>query len=308
MSPQGDLVVANANGATFRSDMNDQLMALGTLSSGSSAPGTAYAHQLWADTSTNKLKIRNGANNAWLEVGDLTAANLALATAASPTFSGTVTSGGDLTMSGTGKLKLPAGTTAQRPTAVTGAIRFNTSLTLFEGYNGTDWDPFGAGAPVGAVIAVAGSSTPTGYLACNGAAVSRSAYADLYQQCGTTYGSGDGSSTFNVPDLRGYFIRGWNAGGGNAGNIDSGRNIGSIQNDQNKEQTHTIDIDDPGHKHEIYGGGNDDDGGPNQTGSNDTSTLNNMGNATTGITADAQDQGGTEVRVKNIAMYYVIKY
>ena len=91
MSPQADYVVANGTGAAVRSDINGQLAAIVSNNSGASAPATTYAYQFWADTSTNLLKLRNGANSAWITVGDLTAANLGLASLASPTFTGTVT-------------------------------------------------------------------------------------------------------------------------------------------------------------------------------------------------------------------------
>lgn len=56
--------------------------------------------------------------------------------------------------------------------------------------------------PTGSVQAFAGSTAPTGWLLCNGAAVSRTTYASLYTVIGTTYGAGDGSTTFNVPNLQ----------------------------------------------------------------------------------------------------------
>lgn len=62
--------------------------------------------------------------------------------------------------------------------------------------------------PVGSVTAFAGSTTPTGWLLCDGSAVSRTDYADLYAVIGDTYGDGDGSTTFNVPDLVDKFIEG----------------------------------------------------------------------------------------------------
>ena len=67
---------------------------------------------------------------------------------------------------------------------------------------------------VGFIKPYAGASVPTGYLLCNGAAISRAQYPELFAAIGTTWGAGDGSSTFNVPDLRGYFLRG--VGGGQA--------------------------------------------------------------------------------------------
>lgn len=61
----------------------------------------------------------------------------------------------------------------------------------------------GGGVPAGAVSAYAGASAPSGWLLCDGSAVSRTTYADLFTAIGTAYGAGDGSTTFNVPDLRG---------------------------------------------------------------------------------------------------------
>lgn len=69
------------------------------------------------------------------------------------------------------------------------------------------------GMPIGAVFPFYGTTPPAHTLACNGAAISRTAYAELFAVIGTTAGAGDGSTTFNVPDLRGMFIRGT---GGNA--------------------------------------------------------------------------------------------
>jgi hypothetical protein len=63
---QHDLDLANAAGAAFRADLNNALQALGTLSSGATAPSTTYARMLWADTTTNQLKRRNAANSAWV--------------------------------------------------------------------------------------------------------------------------------------------------------------------------------------------------------------------------------------------------
>jgi len=60
---------------------------------------------------------------------------------------------------------------------------------------------------VGTVAFFARSSAPTGWLKCNGAAISRTDYEDLFDSIGTTYGTGDGSTTFNLPDLRGEFVR-----------------------------------------------------------------------------------------------------
>lgn len=81
------------------------------------------------------------------------------------------------------------------------------NLTLPRGDTGAT-GATGAGVEAGAVIAFAMNSAPTGWLSANGAAVSRTAYAALFAAIGTTFGTGDGSTTFTLPDLRGYFIRG----------------------------------------------------------------------------------------------------
>lgn len=65
---QHDLDIANASGASVRSDLNNALQALGSRQSGSSAPSTTYAHMLWVDTTNGVLKRRNAANSGWLLV------------------------------------------------------------------------------------------------------------------------------------------------------------------------------------------------------------------------------------------------
>ena len=80
---------------------------------------------------------------------------------------------------------------------------------------------------VGAVLPFPFSSAPLGFLKCNGAAISRTSYANLFAEIGTDFGAGNGSSTFNLPDFRGDVIRGWDDGRG----VDSGRALGSLQLD-----------------------------------------------------------------------------
>lgn len=80
---------------------------------------------------------------------------------------------------------------------------------------------------VGEVAFFARTTSPSGWLKANGAAVSRTTYADLFAAIGTTFGAGDGRSTFNLPDLRGEFVRGLDDGR----NIDNGRGLGSKQGD-----------------------------------------------------------------------------
>jgi microcystin-dependent protein len=72
------------------------------------------------------------------------------------------------------------------------------------------------GVPSGVIMPYAGSSEPTGWLLCSGNAVSRTTYSSLYSAIGTTYGSGDGVNTFNLPDLRGRVVAGRDDMGGTA--------------------------------------------------------------------------------------------
>ena len=147
---QHDYIIANQSGAAFRQDLNNGLAAIVSQNSGPSEPSTTYAYQWWADTTTGLLKLRNAANSAWITIGTLASTSLGLATAASPSFSGTATFSGDVLLSGTGQLDLPVGTTAQRSGSPnSGMIRFNSDLTTFKGYNGTAWGAIGGGATGG---------------------------------------------------------------------------------------------------------------------------------------------------------------
>ncbi|WP_255439527.1 phage tail protein [Comamonas sp. Z3] len=79
----------------------------------------------------------------------------------------------------------------------------------------------------GQIAYCAAGVIPSGWLECNGAAISRATYGTLFAAIGTNYGAGDGATTFNLPDLRGEFLRGADRGRG----VDAGRAIGSAQGD-----------------------------------------------------------------------------
>jgi hypothetical protein len=139
-----DYVIANGTGAAVRSDLNDALAAIVSNNSSSTAPATTYAYQWWADTTTGLLKQRNAANSAFVTIGTLASTNLGLASLAGATFTG------DVILGTTTALELPDGTTGQRPgSPVNGMIRYNTTLSTFEGYKNAAWGAIGGGATGG---------------------------------------------------------------------------------------------------------------------------------------------------------------
>ena len=139
-----DYNLANATGAAFRSDLNNALSAVASNNSSSSDPATTFAFQWYVDTGDSTLKIRNAANDGYVNVstvGGIGSANLGLAPLAGPTFTG------DVVISSTSALQIPSGTTAQRPGSPTaGDLRFNTTTTSAEIYNGTAFVAVGGGA------------------------------------------------------------------------------------------------------------------------------------------------------------------
>lgn len=116
-----------------------------------------------------------------------------------------------------------------------------------------------AASPIGAVFDFAGSVVPNGYLLCYGQAVSRTDYAALYAVLGVVWGSGDGTTTFNLPDLRGRVSAGKDDMGGTAAaRLDSvltGSQLGAVGGEQKHTLTtpempyHSHPVNDPGHSH-----------------------------------------------------------
>lgn len=122
------------------------------------------------------------------------------------------------------------------------------ALHYFDGTNDVAVATGGGAVPAGAIQAYAGSTAPSGWLACDGSAVSRTTYADLYSAIGTTWGTGDGSTTFNVPDLRGRALIGDGTGSGLTARTLGTQNIGA--------ETHTLaESEMPAHTHTIAKGG-----------------------------------------------------
>lgn len=147
----------------------------------------------------------------------------------------------------------------------------------------------GIGSP-GAIQYYAMSTAPTGWLKANGAAISRSTYAALFSAIGVTYGSGDGSTTFNLPDLRGEFIRGWDDGRG----VDSGRTFGTAQGGAIQSHNHNTSP--------FLGTINFSRAGF------DPSGLAFLTSEAGGGPGTVSSTGGTETRPRNVALLACIKY
>jgi microcystin-dependent protein len=141
--------------------------------------------------------------------------------------------------------------------------------------------------PAGEVCYFAMGTAPTGFLKANGAAVSRTTYSDLFAAIGTTFGVGDGSTTFALPDLRGEFLRGWD----DARGVDSGRVFGSAQGDLLEDHFHTA----YGASSGAGGSGGGLESGPYAADAR-TSSVGSAGVA------------GTETRPRNVALLACIRF
>ena len=198
----------------------------------------------------------------------------------------------NLTVNDTGYLTLPAGTTAQRPAGQQGAARYNTQTGQEEWHDGATWLEL---VPTGAVRLFARSSAPDGWLKANGAGLSTTTYANLFSVIGYTWGGSGG--TFNVPDMRGEFFRGWDDGR----TLDNGRGFASYQNQDWKGfyQTNTVS------------GGTGYSHGPVYMGKTIFGT--HTGNLFLGYWQAPASAWGTawdtsEIRPRNIALLACIKY
>ena len=165
----------------------------------------------------------------------------------------------------------------------------------------TEFDPVqiaGLQVPIASIHAFATRTVPDGYLTCDGSEVSRSDYADLYAALGTVWGEGDGTTTFNIPDLRGEFLRGFDADRG----VDDGREFASGQLDQMQQITGSIG---------VVSRFNSPEGVFSytpQAGTTDaTSGINNQNKLQFDSANSPDARVGAETRPRNVAVTYAIK-
>ena len=157
------------------------------------------------------------------------------------------------------------------------------------------------------------AAPPPGWLRANGAAVSRTTYVDLFKRIGTIHGAGNGTTTFNVPDLRGEFLRGWDNGRG----VDVGRALGSAQASQNLLHIHDAETEQAGeHRHDIIvprdlGRQSSPDDQDAFLGDETEQGYNHLQTEPAGAhghTVIVEPSGGSEARPRNIALLACIKY
>jgi len=282
------------NGASFSLVSFLPSSAVITNPSGSE-PASPVLGQLWLDTSQtpDELKVYDGANFVRVDplgitqdAGDDRYLRITTASATYlPLAGGTLT--GTLTLDAAPTADLQAATKKYVDDEVA-SIPAATDLT-----------------PAGTIIYTARATAPDGYLAANGDPVSRSTYATLYAALGgasSPFGQGNGSTTFNLPDLRGEFIRGLDSGRG----VDTDRTRGSSQNDATALPNNAFTTSNPGnHSHGYNGGslkslqgdnaGNDDYAGGGGTTSGAGSHTHTIGG------------GDAETRPRNIALLACIK-
>lgn len=166
-------------------------------------------------------------------------------------------------------------------------------------------DTMASPIPAGVIVAYGGPIAPAKWLLCDGSAVDRTTFAVLFGAIGTTHGSGDGVSTFNLPDYRGRFLRGVDGtagldpdhgsrtamrSGGNTGNA-----VGSVQDNQVSAHSHTVGVGGGDSTTMVLGGGTRL-AGFLADGWNNANAVKSTGAA-----------GGNETRPKNAYVNFIIK-
>jgi microcystin-dependent protein len=212
--------------------------------------------------------------------------------------------------------------------AMTGnlAMGANKVTGMADGSASTDGATMGNLAiymPPGVIVPYGGTTEPTGWLFCYGQAISRTTYADLFTAISTTYGAGDGSTTFNLPDLRGRVVAGQDDMGGSSANRltnTSGGLNGDTLGATGGAETHTLitaelavhnhGITDPGHVHSYTRYNTTETrqaGGASGELWRDTTAVN-TGSATTGVTVDNAGSGSAHNNVQpTIILNYIIR-
>ena len=220
--------VLNVNATTERNYPTTKAGSLLSLPSAYNSDADLASHQIYIPFDTDEIWRRGKRNGGrWTDWTKITVSPAeleeAVRTAAGQAvlLTGAQTVRGVKTFSDGLKTPTPVATSNDTSVATTEFVRHAVDSSL----------------PSGAVMYFAMQAAPLGWLKADGSAVSRTQYPALFAAIGTTFGAGNGKTTFNLPDLRGEFVRGWDGGRG----IDPGRAFGSAQGDAIRNITGSID-------------------------------------------------------------------
>ena len=220
--------VLNVNATPERNYPTTKAGSLLSLPSAYNSDADLASHQIYIPFDTDEIWRRGKRNGGrWTDWTKITVSPAeleeAVRTAAGQAvlLTGAQTVRGVKTFSDGLKTPTPVATSNDTSVATTEFVRHAVDSSL----------------PSGAVMYFAMQAAPLGWLKADGSAVSRTQYPALFAAIGTTFGAGNGKTTFNLPDLRGEFVRGWDGGRG----IDPGRAFGSAQGDAIRNITGSID-------------------------------------------------------------------
>ncbi len=196
--------------------------------------------------------------------------------------------------------------TASVPPTEAGLIVYDTSEANFKGrQEGGGF--ISLGVPVGTILSFAGTIAPDGFLLCDGNQVSRATYVALFSVIGTNFGSGDGSATFHLPDLRGRFLRGVDSGAGN--DPDATSRVASNSGGTTGDSVGSYQVDAmQGHKHNQRGYANSGQSDwPNGWGYQTRQISNLETGSPISDGTNGTPRTASETRPQNIAVNYIIK-
>ncbi len=276
------------------------LYLLYTFETGTSTPKDTFADQGEGATNSNPIELdAEGRCSLWLDTGEYafelrTPADALVerwddvAGVPAPDATPYLPLAGGVSMTGTFELAGPA-TAALEPVTLD---QMQDAIATSEAASEA-----ALALPVGTILMWAQGAVPTGYLALEGGTVSRTTYATLFALWGTVYGVGNGSTTFGIPDTRAYFMRGWD----NGRNLDSGRALGSFQDDALQNITGEIGL--------INGGVTTADGAFDDDGAATNHIDAGVSGTDAGVTFDASRVARTasETRPLNFAVRFIVK-
>ena len=291
---QKSLIVGNVGFAAYRAAMNDAFADLGSTSGGAGRPAGALAGRMWIDDDVQtpgppiiwRLMLFDGSQDLEIATIDVTNDKVyprgavgARVVAQAGAYTVDQFEQGQLhTQSGTYTVNLPAAATVGDGWSIT-IVNIGTGTITIDGNaaetingaltyvmeiqfsavhlvsDGSNWVTANTeGSPSGIMTPFAGATAPAGWLLCDGTAVSRTTYAKLFAVISTAYGVGDGSTTFNLPDMRGRLPLGQDDMGGTSANRVTHAQADSLGGSEGSE-THVLTAAEmPSHDHTVRTG------------------------------------------------------